>query len=138
MGAKDSMTALRMAYPGKGRAADHEKSRAAAVFLKCMDCAGGSRAEVSACAITHCALWTFRPYGETTRPDGVVPTVAEYDAACPDANPVAIAALAAARAKKTGAATAAGADDTDEGIHVDRATAEAMATMSRGVAGRNP
>ncbi len=34
----------------------------AAVKLKCLDCSGGYKKEVSLCEIKECALWHFRPY----------------------------------------------------------------------------
>lgn len=34
----------------------------AAIALKCVDCSGGSKKEVSLCPVKNCALWYFRPY----------------------------------------------------------------------------
>lgn len=35
-------------------------SRGDAIRAKCLDCAGGSPAEVRRCSITGCSLWPFR------------------------------------------------------------------------------
>lgn len=32
----------------------------ASIRAKCVDCAGGSRAEVKSCELTDCALWPYR------------------------------------------------------------------------------
>lgn len=34
----------------------------AAIALKCIDCSGGSKKEVSLCTVKDCALYWFRPY----------------------------------------------------------------------------
>jgi hypothetical protein len=37
-------------------------SMKAAVGLKCLDCAGGSKKEVALCTLVTCPLWSYRPY----------------------------------------------------------------------------
>jgi len=78
-------------YPGKGRGADHENSRASAIDLKCLSCCSGQRAEVAECRTYDCFLWPFRPYGGGERPTGAVPAVEQYDewsaARTPDIDP---------------------------------------------------
>ena len=77
---------LRRKHPAKAKRADHGTSLRAALDLKCLDCAGGSRAEVRDCTCYACPLWPHRPYAEsTTRPVGAVPTAEEYDAMAADA-----------------------------------------------------
>lgn len=72
---------LRKSMPGKASRADHGTSLRAAVDLKCMECAGGSRAEVAACPVYHCFLWPHRPaQDDRTRPAGTTPTEEEYAA----------------------------------------------------------
>lgn len=36
------------------------KNPVKAIRLKCLDCSGGSSAEVAQCLLTHCALYPFR------------------------------------------------------------------------------
>ena len=40
--------------------ATSRKNPVKAIRLKCLDCSGGSSAEVAQCAITDCALYPFR------------------------------------------------------------------------------
>ena len=40
--------------------ATSRKNPVKAIRLKCLDCSGGSSAEVSQCLLTHCALYPFR------------------------------------------------------------------------------
>ena len=72
-------TLLRQSMPAKASKADHGSSLRAAVDMKCMECAAGSRADVAACPVLACFLWPHRPYqDERTRPAGMVPTKQEY------------------------------------------------------------
>ena len=56
---------LRRQCPGLARRRDNG-SRQAAIHLYCLECLGGSQAEVRACTVPYCALWLYRP-GETFR-----------------------------------------------------------------------
>ena len=67
-------------YPKKAFAADHKRSRPAAIWMKCMSCMCNQKSEIRDCEIYACGLWTVRPYGDTERPGGKVPTRAEYEA----------------------------------------------------------
>ena len=71
---------LRRRMTGAARKADYEGSRASAIKLHCLECVCGSQREVADCASYACFLWPFRPYGDTERPGGVVPTLEEYRA----------------------------------------------------------
>lgn len=73
---------LRRRYPARARGADHERSKTNAIHLHCLECMGGSRKQVGACDVVSCFFWPFRPYGERSRPEGVVPTEDEYDDLC--------------------------------------------------------
>ena len=46
----------------KKLAAKAQKSRTAAMRLKCLDCCGWQRQEVANCACRNCPLWSWRPY----------------------------------------------------------------------------
>ena len=47
---------------------DRPKSRGKALRAKCIDCAGGSPAEVRKCTALECALWPFRMGRSPFRP----------------------------------------------------------------------
>lgn len=49
-------------------AQDRPKSRGKALRAKCIDCAGGSAAEVRKCTALECALWPFRMGRSPFRP----------------------------------------------------------------------
>jgi hypothetical protein len=46
--------------PNDLRLLGHPGSPIRAIRAKCVDCSGGSMAEVRLCALTHCPLWAFR------------------------------------------------------------------------------
>ena len=104
---------IRQSLAGKARAADHKRSRAEAVNLKCLDCCAGQREQVKGCPVVTCFLWPYRPYAsdeEKIRPAGAVPTVADYDTLTEGSgNPGAGDALRAWREERQ-AARAAGED----------------------------
>lgn len=51
-------------------------SRAAAVKLFCLDCVGGTRAEVRDCTAKDCALYPHRPY-QVSMPEKQAPSRTE-------------------------------------------------------------
>lgn len=71
---------IRTKYPGKGRAADHENSRAAAIWLLCVSCSGGTIKQAKGCGDHVCPVWPYRPGANGKRPPKTVPTADEYRA----------------------------------------------------------
>lgn len=73
---------LRERYPTLAMRADHENSLAARVKLFCRECM--TQASCPDCPDPGCFLFPSRPGhdrdGATTRPDGCVPSVEEYEA----------------------------------------------------------
>ncbi len=51
-----SKTPSKVPTSGKKRA----RTPVASIRAKCVDCAGGSRAEVKSCELTDCPLWDYR------------------------------------------------------------------------------
>lgn len=65
---------LREKYIGLSRKADHESSRSSAIRLFCLECMGGSLADVKDCQTQACFLWPYRNNScETVRYPGIVP-----------------------------------------------------------------
>jgi hypothetical protein len=79
MSARELANELRERYPGIGRKADYENSRAAAIKLFCLQCMGGSRQAVAGCEAYSCPLFTFRSYGDPERPARAVPSLEWYE-----------------------------------------------------------
>lgn len=94
---------VRRKNPGLARRADAGSPRAC-IRLFCLCCLGGSRAEVARCTSLNCALWELRHgRGRDKRPEGLYPELPPPK----EANPVAMAALAAARDAQRAEQTAA-------------------------------
>jgi hypothetical protein len=95
---------LRRKNPARWKAIDYGRSPTKAIKAFCQICMG-STAEAAKCTSYTCPLFAFRPFAKVgDRPDGNVPTEAEYDAmiaAQPqrEMNPAAAAALKAWRGK---------------------------------------
>lgn len=77
---------IREKRPSRGIEADYKNSRKAAIDLFCLNCVGLNKTDgtqisaVEGCKSYSCPLWPFRPgKGPKDRPDGVVPTVEEYE-----------------------------------------------------------
>ena len=71
---------LREKYIGLSRKADHEASRSSAVRLFCLECMGGSLAEVKDCQTQACFLWPYRNNScNTQRDPGIVPEARHGD-----------------------------------------------------------
>lgn len=105
---------IRAASPAKASRADHGGSLRAAVDLKCLECAGGSRTEVERCEALRCFLWPHRPgRDDRVRPAGMVPTAEEYARAADERLTDAQRAARVANGDRLRAARA-GADDDAE------------------------
>jgi len=119
---------VRLARPTVAVKADHGSSLRSAVDLNCRACVGneGYRDAIKNCPDHVCFFWAHRPYADTkTRPEGVIPTEAEYKTLCEesvtDAQREQGARLAALHHKKKGkkrkkSAKADAAQEAAEGL----------------------
>lgn len=66
---------IRRAFPKDALRADFGRGFKSAIKLNCLNCMGSksARKRITECPIYHCAFWRFRPYGNTERPQVVIP-----------------------------------------------------------------